>query len=100
MQGHHEHREQGQGGSHGKGDSRSERRLHGFCCHRFGDTEFIARVRRKCVVGHQLLSDLLRERPFETARHIDVRQLRNFKIVIGQQFVALDRQVGLLRIGL
>ena len=52
------------------------------------------------IVGHQLPGHLLGKVRFDTAAHIDLRQLLPLESRLACEFAALAREIGLLGVGL
>jgi hypothetical protein len=48
-----------------------------------------------CVMGHQLLGDLFRERRFQPASDVDCHQFLVLALVVCFEFRALNGEVGL-----
>jgi hypothetical protein len=59
------------------------------------DAEFIAGMCAYCVMGHQLLGDLFRERRFQPASDVDCHQFLVLALVVCFEFRALNGEVGL-----
>jgi len=64
------------------------------------DPEFVASVSFECVVGHQLDGDLFCQGWLQAATDIDLRQLLVLALVVGSEFGSLEREIGLLGVGL
>ena len=61
-----------------------------------GHAEFVAGMRAYGVMGHELVSDLFRERGVEAATNVDCHQFLMLALVVCSEFHALTREVGLL----
>jgi len=59
------------------------------------DAEFVAGVRAYCVMCHELIGDLLRQRRIEATSDIDLSQFLMFSLVVGSEFRALTLKFSL-----
>jgi hypothetical protein len=57
-------------------------------------------MRGYCVVGHELVGDLFRERRIEAATNVDRSQFLVLALVIGFEFRALTLEFGLFGVRL
>ena len=60
-----------------------------------GDAEFVSGMRAYCVMGHELVGDLFRERWIEAATNLDRRQFLVLALVVCFELRALTLEFGL-----
>ena len=77
-----------------------ERGLDWAGCGDFRDSKFVACVGRQCIIRHQLLSHLPRQRLVDTSLDVDFGKFIEFKPWILAQFLAFPCKIGLLGIRL
>ena len=83
-----------------KSGSRRERRLHGSGARGRGNAEFVARMRSKRILGHQLLCDLHGQRRVNATPDVDLCKFVAFGVGCCAQFLALAHKVGLFAVRL
>jgi hypothetical protein len=60
-----------------------------------GDAKFVAGMRAYCVMGHELIGDLLCKRWIEAASDVDRSQFLMFSLVVSFEFRALTLEFSL-----
>ena len=83
-----------------KGPGRGEGGLHRSGSQGILDTQFVTRMRTKCVMRHQLGRDLSGQSGFQSASDVDCGHLRMFVVGVCSQLTPLKVQVRTLGIRL
>jgi hypothetical protein len=65
-----------------------------------GDAEFVAGMRAYCIMDHQLLGNLFRERRIESASDVNCHQFAVLAHVVCFEFRALTLEIRLLGVSL